>query len=111
MRQQVKRVVAIIMTVAMLVGLFPLEVFAQNSQGEPLNRGSITAAIHALAPLAHLPPAQCNLRSLHRLYQDTREAMAKELAYLVEQMHERLLEQEEMTIGWRESTPPDADDS
>ncbi len=32
MRQQVKRVVAIIMTVAMLVGLFPLEVFAQNSQ-------------------------------------------------------------------------------
>lgn len=37
--------------------------------------------------------------------------MAKELAYLVEQMHERLLEQEEMTIGWRESTPPDADDS
>ena len=32
MRQQVKRVVAIIMTVAMLVSLFPLEVFAQNSQ-------------------------------------------------------------------------------
>ena len=32
MRQQVKRVVAIIMTVAMVVGLFPLEVFAQNSQ-------------------------------------------------------------------------------
>ena len=32
MRQQVKRVVAIIMTVAMLVGLCPLEVFAQNSQ-------------------------------------------------------------------------------
>lgn len=32
MRQQVKCVVAIIMTVAMLVSLFPLEVFAQNSQ-------------------------------------------------------------------------------
>lgn len=45
MRQQVKRVVAIIMTVAMLVGLFPLEVFAQNSQRAADATQTLTASV------------------------------------------------------------------
>ena len=45
MRQQVKRVVAIIMTVAMLVSLFPLEVFAQNSQRAAAATQTLTTSV------------------------------------------------------------------
>ena len=43
-----------------------------------------------------------NPRCLKRLYQSTRSGIEENIALLVEQAHARLLEQEQLEIGWSE---------
>lgn len=72
-----------------------------NRYGEPVRRTSVTKSIQSLADDAKLPQAKCNPRCLHKLYQATQEEIREEVSRLAEQMHERLLAQEQIVIGWQ----------
>ena len=60
----------------------------------------MTAAIQRLAQDARVAPEKCNPRCLQKLYRATQEQIRQNIALLVDQAHDRLLEQEQLTIGW-----------
>lgn len=68
--------------------------------GRPLSRANITSAIQQLAAPAKLPPEKCNPRCLQRLYHATLQGIRQQVALLVTQAHDHLLEQEQLAIGW-----------
>lgn len=70
--------------------------------GKSLNRTSVTGSIQSLSQDARVSPEKCNPRCLRKLYQATQERIRADIALLVEQTYERLLEQEQITIGWEE---------
>lgn len=76
-------------------------VFVTRS-GAVLNRTSVTGSIQQLARDARVPPEKCNPRCLRKLCQATREGVEQSVSLLVEQTLDRLLEQEQLTIGWEE---------
>ena len=76
-------------------------VFVTRS-GMILNRTAVTGSIQQLARDARVPPEKCNPRCLRKLCQATREGVEQSVSLLVEQTLDRLLEQEQLTIGWEE---------
>lgn len=70
--------------------------------GGPLRRTSVTSSIRSLARDAQVSPEKCNPRCLRKLYQSTMAGIEAGVRLLVEQSHERLLEQEQLAVGWRE---------
>lgn len=68
--------------------------------GKQLNRSTVTAVIRHLARDARVEEGKCNPRCLRRLYQTTREKIEAELAPILEENYERLLDEEQETIGW-----------
>lgn len=71
-----------------------------NKNGKPLNRSTITGKIQELGKTIGLPQAASNPRALRKLWQTTQEEMQAQVTLLVEQMQDRLLEQEQLTAGW-----------
>ena len=71
-----------------------------NKNGKPLNRGTITSKIQELGKTIGLSQPISNPRALHKLWQTTQEEMQAQMTLLVEQMQERLFEQEQLTVGW-----------
>lgn len=69
-------------------------------RGRPLYRTSIFDAIQRLGRDARVPEEKCNPRCLRRLWLATQAEITRDIRSLVEQTHERLLEQEQRTIGW-----------
>ena len=72
--------------------------------GRPMYRTAVFDSIQRLSRDACVPEEKCNPRCLRRLWQATRADLAENVRWLVEQTHERLLEQEQRAIGW-ESSP------
>ena len=70
--------------------------------GKPICRAAVTACIQQLSRDARVAPEKCNPRCLRKLCQATRESVQQNIALLAEQAYERLLEQEQLTIGWEE---------
>lgn len=70
--------------------------------GKPLGRTTVTAYIQSLAQTARVAPEKCNPRCLHKLYQSTMDGIEAAVRVLEEQSHERLLEQEQLLVGWQE---------
>lgn len=70
--------------------------------GKPLGRTAVTAYIQSLAQTARVAPEKCNPRCLHKLYQSTMDGIEAAVRVLAEQSHERLLEQEQLLVGWQE---------
>lgn len=70
--------------------------------GKPLGRTTVTAYIQSLAQTARVAPEKCNPRCLHKLYQSTMDGIEAAVRVLAEQSHERLLEQEQLLVGWQE---------
>lgn len=68
--------------------------------GTPLLRTNVTDSIRKLCRDAQVPPEKGNPRCLKRLYQSTVEGIEQNIALLVEQAHDRLLEKEQCMIGW-----------
>lgn len=73
-----------------------------SRRGKALNRTAVTAAIQGLAQDARVAADKCNPRCLRKLYQATQEGIRANMDLLAEQSYERLLEQEQITIGWEE---------
>lgn len=70
--------------------------------GEKVNRSVVSGLIQSLAHDARVEPGKCNPRCLRKLYQATQENIQASMSLLIEQAHERLLEAEQLTIGWEE---------
>lgn len=69
-------------------------------EGTPMSRTYVTTIIRQLCEAARVPGEKGNPRCLKRLYQSTRSGIEENIALLVEQAHFRLLEQEQLEIGW-----------
>lgn len=68
--------------------------------GNPINRSNVTSCIQRLSQDARVPSEKCNPRCLRKLYQATWEGIQQNISLLAEHAHERLLEQEQISIGW-----------
>lgn len=68
--------------------------------GAPLGRTNVSNAIRRLCAEARVPEEKGNPRCLRRLYQATRAGIEANISLLVEQAHERLMETEQLAIGW-----------
>ena len=71
-----------------------------TEERQPMSRTYITNSVKQLAKTAQVDERKCNPRCLKRLCQSTRESIRADLALLLEQAYERLLEQEQTAIGW-----------
>ena len=60
----------------------------------------VTDSIRALAKGAGVSPEKANPRCLQKLCRETLTGIEREIARLVEQSYEHLLETEQLTIGW-----------
>lgn len=72
-----------------------------SRMGKPMSRSVISGEIQRLGKSAQVEAAKCNPRCLRKLYQTTQQNMEAGVRLLVEQAQERMLEQEQLTIGWR----------
>lgn len=70
--------------------------------GKHMNRNGVTMSIQALCRVAQVPEGKANPRCLRRLYQATQQSIMDNIAFLVEQAQDRLLEKEQLTIGWKQ---------
>ena len=78
-------------------------VFVTGS-GPPLGRTNGTDGIRKLCAAAQVPEEKGNPRCLRRLYQTTRAGIEANISLLVEQAHDRLVEKEQLDIGWEDGT-------
>lgn len=68
--------------------------------GKPMNRTYAAQSIRRLCPTAQVPEEKGSPRCLRKLYRATRADMEHSIALLVEQAQDRLLEEEQLAIGW-----------
>ena len=73
-----------------------------SRNGKPYHRSGVTAMIQRLCHDARVPEEKANPRCLRKLYQTTQAGIAANIALLVEQSHDRLLETEQLAIGWKQ---------
>lgn len=74
----------------------------QTRDGRPMNRAYVTRMIRAICPAADVAENKGSTRCLQKLYQSTRANLQSNISLLVDQAHERLLEREQLEIGWAE---------
>lgn len=77
-------------------------VFA-TSGGKSLDRSNVWQCIKRVSRDARVPEEKVNPRCLWKMYQSTREGIQANIAVLVEQAYERLLEQEQLAVGWEDA--------
>ena len=80
-------------------GLTAGPVFVSRN-GRPLYRTAVFDAIRRLSRDARVPEEKCSPRCLKRLWQTTQAEIERSVRHLVEQTHQRLLEQEQGLVGW-----------
>lgn len=68
--------------------------------GNLIARSNVTAAIRQLCAAAQVPEEKGSPRCLRKMYQATREGIERNVALLVERAQDRLLEEEQLTVGW-----------
>lgn len=74
----------------------------QSRDGRPMHRTYVSAVIRGVCEQAKVPSAKGNPKSLRKLYLSTRAGIESNIALLVEQAMERILEQEQFSVGWEE---------
>lgn len=75
----------------------------RTRNGTPVNRTYVSTAIRSLCADASVPDEKGNPQCLKRLYHATRGVIESNVALLVEQAMDRLLEQEQRDVGWEET--------
>ncbi|MCD8036793.1 MAG: tyrosine-type recombinase/integrase [Clostridiales bacterium] len=68
--------------------------------GKPLNRSNVWHDIQVVCAEAHVSEEKANPSCLWRLHQTTYEGIEHNISVLVTQAYDRMLENEELTIGW-----------
>ena len=74
----------------------------QTRDSRPIHRTYVSAAIRNICEEARIPREKGNPKSLRKLYLSTRAGIESNISLLVEQAMERIMEQEQFTIGWEE---------
>lgn len=68
--------------------------------GKAVNRTYVAQSIRRLCPTAQVAEEKGSPRCLRKLYRATRANIERDIALLVEQAQDRLLEEEQLVIGW-----------
>ena len=71
-----------------------------TKSGKPLGRTAVTDSIKQLCRDARVPEEKANPRCLKRLWQSTQDGIRTQIDLLVEQACDRLMETEQLTVGW-----------
>ncbi len=74
----------------------------QTRDGRPMHRTYVSAVIRNLCEDAKVPSEKGNPKSLRKLYLSTKAGIESNISLLVEQAMERMMEQEQFSIGWEE---------
>lgn len=74
--------------------------------GKPIDRSDVTMAIQCLRAMACVPGEKDSPRCLRRLYQTTRSGIERNIALLVEQAQDRLLQEEQLPLGGVNKSAP-----
>ena len=85
------------------VGITAGPVFVTRS-GRPMRRTQVSGEIRTLCRDARVDGDKSNPRCLRRLYQVTQERIRDSVQILAEQAHERMLEEEQRTVGWEQGS-------
>ena len=68
--------------------------------GKLIDRTYAAQSIRRLCPAAQVPEEKGNPRCLRKMYQTTRDGIERNVALLVERAQDRLLEEDQLTVGW-----------
>lgn len=68
--------------------------------GKPMDRSNIGHSIKRVSRDARVAEEKVNPRCLWKMYRSTREGIQANVAILIEQAYERMLEQEQLIVGW-----------
>lgn len=71
-----------------------------TSGGNPMDRSNVGHSIKRLSREARVAEEKANPRCLWKMYQSTQERIQANVAVLIEQAYERMLEQEQLAVGW-----------
>lgn len=71
-----------------------------SGAGKALHRSNISGSIRALCHDAQVAEEKGNPRCLRKLYQTTQARIVSNISIVVEQAYDRLLETEQLAIGW-----------
>ena len=71
-----------------------------SRNGTPMFRTNVAIMIKQLGGKAQIPEEKANARALRRLWMSTRANIESNLEPLVEQAMERMMEQEQLSVGW-----------
>ena len=71
-----------------------------TKSGKPLGRTAVTDSIKQLCRDARVSEEKANPRCLKRLWQSTQDGIRAQIDLLVEQACDRLMEAEQLTVGW-----------
>lgn len=74
-------------------------VFVTRSGG-PIDRSNLHGELRQLCAEARVPPEKGTPRYMKKLYQSTRAGVENNVSLLIEQAMNRIVEQEQLTIGW-----------
>lgn len=85
------------------VGITAGPVFVTRN-GRPMRRTQVSGEIRTLCRDARVDGDKSNPRCLRRLYQVTQERIRDSVQILAEQAHERMLEEEQLTVGWEQGS-------
>ena len=85
------------------VGITAGPVFVTRS-GRPMRRTQVSGEIRTLCRDARVDGDKSNPRCLRRLYQVTQERIRDSVQILAEHAHERMLEEEQLTVGWEQGS-------
>ena len=66
----------------------------------PMGRSNVTIGIRQLCVAAGVPEEKGSPRCLRKLYQTTRDGIERGISLLVDQAQDRLLEEEQLSVGW-----------
>ena len=72
----------------------------RTKSGKPLGRTAVTDSLKQLCRDARVPEEKANPRCLKRLWQSTQDGIRTQIDLLVEQACDRLMEAEQLTVGW-----------
>jgi len=74
----------------------------RSQDGRPMHRTYVSAVIRNLYEEAKVPREKGNPKCLRKLYLSTKAGVESNISLLVEQAMERMMEQEQFSIGWDE---------
>lgn len=76
----------------------------QTSSGRPIDRTSIYHLINSISAAALVDPTKATPSGLCGMYRQTRKEIEEHMMVLADQSYQRMLEDEQRTLGWEDET-------